>query len=69
MTFFPLLYPLLLPLSTCPDKISQQSHGLFVGKRAVGADLSRPPPIYWPPTLIRTPTTISYTPEEGTGQG
>jgi hypothetical protein len=26
MTFFPLLYPLLLPLSTCPDKISQQSH-------------------------------------------
>jgi len=23
---FPLLYPLLLVLSTCPDKISQQSH-------------------------------------------
>ena len=23
---FPLLYPLLLALSTCPDKISQQSH-------------------------------------------
>ena len=24
---------------------------LFVGKRAVGADLSRPPPIYRPPHL------------------
>ncbi len=33
MTFFPLLYPLLLPLSTCPDKISQQSHELVVGKQ------------------------------------
>src|SRR5205807_5158717 len=26
--FLPLLYPLLLSLSTCPDKISQQSHEL-----------------------------------------
>ena len=26
ITFYPLLYPLLLCLSTCPDKISQQSH-------------------------------------------
>ena len=34
MTFFPLLYPLLLALSTCPDKISQQSHEFVVGKRA-----------------------------------
>src|SRR5260221_28502 len=28
---FPLLYPLLLSLSTCPDKISQQSHIISVG--------------------------------------
>jgi hypothetical protein len=26
MASFSLLYALLLPLSTCPDKISQQSH-------------------------------------------
>ena len=32
MTFFPLLYPLLLALSTCPDKISQQSHSYTPNK-------------------------------------
>src|SRR5260370_31615459 len=55
MTCFPLLYALLLSLSTCPDKISQQSHEFVVGKQptnrrarfiATSADLSasRKPP-------------------------
>ena len=32
MSCFPLLYPLLLSLSTCPDKISQQSHSYTPGE-------------------------------------
>ncbi len=51
-----------------PAHSNRRVNELFVGHQpnglAVGADLSRPPPIYRPYTFpyARLPTTISYTP-------